>query len=460
MTVPTPAEPTVGESAPGADATPPPVRLLPPSVRRLVLTLASDALEELAAGEVPAPLRAFARFRSERRAVLAATPIAVTLERDPAFRQQVAARVRTALPELAAAVVEGAVPPAADPVDVAAVVYLLRAADWESALGALLDQVREQEGRSTARARDAEAEQGQALLRAQHSALQEQAGRDLARTRAELVVAREEVGDLRRRLGAERTAAAQAGRETTAALEAREVAFEQALAARAASDAELRRVRARLVDAEATAEAARRAAREGRSMGDARLRLLLDTVLEGTQGLRRELALAPTELRPADAVAAVAARSEGPHDVGARALEESDPGLLDQLLALPQVHLVVDGYNVTKTGFPDVPLHVQRHRLVTGLAALAARTRAEVTCCFDGADLDGPVPTTAARGVRVLFSRAEETADDLIRRLVGAEPLGRPVVVVSSDREVAEDVRRAGARPVPALALVRRLGRS
>ena len=51
--------------------------------------------------------------------------------------------------------------------------------------------------------------------------------------------------------------------------------------------------------------------------------------------------------------------------------------------------------------------------------------------------------------MRVLFSAADEIADDLIRRLVAAEPPGRPVVVVTSDRQVVTDVSRAGAWTVP-----------
>ena len=87
------------------------------------------------------------------------------------------------------------------------------------------------------------------------------------------------------------------------------------------------------------------------------------------------------------------------------------------------------------------------------------RTGAEVTCVFDGAELGGPVPVPQHKGVRVLFSRPGEIADELIRRLVAAEPEGRPVIVVSSDREVAEGVRRSGARPVPSAMLVRALAR-
>jgi predicted RNA-binding protein with PIN domain len=170
------------------------------------------------------------------------------------------------------------------------------------------------------------------------------------------------------------------------------------------------------------------------------------------QGLRRELALTPTDDRPADAVTAVAPGRDKP---GARG---DDPERLDRLLALPRVHLVVDGYNVTKSGYGDVPLAAQRNRLVQGLGALAARTGVEVSCVFDGAARP-PVAPPAPRGVRVLFSAPGESADDLIRRLVAAEPVGRPVVVVSSDREIAEGVQRSGAYPIPSTLLLRRLDR-
>ena len=136
-----------------------------------------------------------------------------------------------------------------------------------------------------------------------------------------------------------------------------------------------------------------------------------------------------------------------------------DPRDVDLLLALPNAHLIVDGYNVTKTGYPDLALSDQRARLVTALSALAARTGAEVTCVFDGADVVAGVPTTGQRGVRVLFSAAGEIADELIRRLVRAEPAGRPLVVCSADREVIDGVRRSGARTITPTALLARLAR-
>jgi predicted RNA-binding protein with PIN domain len=79
---------------------------------------------------------------------------------------------------------------------------------------------------------------------------------------------------------------------------------------------------------------------------------------------------------------------------------------------------------------------------------------------FDGAEGTVPVALPAPRGVRLLFSRRGETADEVLRRLTRHEPQGRPVVVVSSDKEVADGITAAGAAAVPSLALLRLLDRS
>ncbi|MDT4947766.1 MAG: hypothetical protein QOJ37_361, partial [Pseudonocardiales bacterium] len=134
-----------------------------------------------------------------------------------------------------------------------------------------------------------------------------------------------------------------------------------------------------------------------------------------------------------------------------------DPAALDHLLALPNVHVVIDGYNVTKTGYGELSLAEQRTRLVGALAPLVAQSGAEVTVAFDGGAKPPAQPATP-RGVRVLFSAADEIADDLIRRLVAAEPPGRPVVVVTSDRQVVADTARDGAWSVPSAVLLARLG--
>jgi len=426
---------------------------LPEPVRQRIVALASDVLGSLADEEVPASLRPFVRFTPHKRARLAATPIAAALDHDEAFRERVAERIRTGTPELAGSLELGGAAPAADPLDVAAAAYLLRPPGWPEHLVAA--------GREIARAmrvaQSALAEDAVVRLQSQLDAARSAARDDTERLRSELDLAKAEVALLRRKLGEARTRARLAEDGARRADEVAAASRAEAAAAVAAVELEARRLRGRLAEAEQALEAGRRAARENRSLADSRLRLLLDTIVDAGTGLRRELALPPVGVRPAETVAAVAAGSAG---VPGPARADDDPELLDALLALPQVHLVVDGYNVTKSGYGSLPLEAQRSRLVAGLGVLAAQTGAEVTCVFDGADLESRVVATPTRGVRVLFSPSGETADDVIRRLVRAEPQGRPVVVVSSDREVAEGVRAAGARALPSVALLRRSQRS
>ena len=287
-----------------------------------------------------------------------------------------------------------------------------------------------------------------ARLRAQLEEARAALGTEAERYAGQAEAMRAELDTLRRRLRTQTGELRAAQRARTEAAEA----LAEEPAPDSATQAEIRRLRQRMTEAEDALEAARRSARESRSADETRLWLLLETAAGAVQGLRRELALQPTGDRPGDAVAGV--RPE----IGPGAGQPPDDVLLDRLLGLPRVHLVVDGYNVTKTGYGGLPLATQRDRLVQSLGALTARTGAEVTCAFDGADRP-PVMPAAPRGIRVLFSRPGETADELIRRLVAAEPRGRPVVVVSSDREVADGVRRSGAYPVASVALLGMLDR-
>ncbi len=428
---------------------------LPPAVRQRVVSYAAQALGTLAADEVPAQLKAVARFTPTKRARMGATQLAAALDGDAVFRQRVAAWTRAALPALTEALDRGEQPAAADPQELAALSYLLRQPGWTATVQVATDSIAAHE-RTT---RSAQAQSAVARLTEQLQAVRAEAAAALDRARAETAREVAEAADVRRRLRAVEAELRRARVEAEEATLAAERVGKESRDAQAAGSTEARRLRSRLADVEAALEGSRRVSREGRSAESVRLRLLLDTVIEAAHGLRRELALPPTTTRPADGVGGVTPDDAGVADLAARALAADDPALLDQLLALPQVHLVVDGYNVTKTGYGTLSLAEQRSRLVTGLAVLAARTGAEVTCVFDGTTLDGRVISASPRGVRVLFSPEGETADELIRRLVRAEPTGRPLVVVSSDREVADGVLRSGARPLPSTLLLRRLDR-
>ena len=224
------------------------------------------------------------------------------------------------------------------------------------------------------------------------------------------------------------------------------------------TSAETRRLRARVADLEAETSATRRAARDDRDSEVVRLRLLLETMVEAANGIRRELALPPSTGLPADGVVAVEPGVPAATSQIGRALMSDDPILLRRLLELPRVHLVIDGYNVSKEAWPAAPLEQQRSRLVSGVAGLVSGKGIETTVVFDGADLLHTPPVASPRGVRVRFSPPGIIADDIIRQLVAAEPTGRPVVVVSTDREVAESITKMGARSVASSALVGLVG--
>ncbi|MEU5039626.1 NYN domain-containing protein [Streptomyces griseorubiginosus] len=428
-------------------------RPLPDGVRRRVVHIVSEGFGGLTVGELPAQLRQYARFAPNRRAKFAGNAMAAALETDPLFRQRIAEKFRETQPELCGALDSGAPPPAADPLDVAAAAYVLRPIGWVK----LVTAAGEEALRADAERADEEARAELEQLREELAAARDQTRVETERLRAELESAKKEAESLHRKL---RAAHSDVKRGEAALRKVQgeiDAVRAEGQAQVSAAESETRRLKARLGEAEAALEAARRAAREGRSVEDMRVRLLLDTVLDAAQGLRRELALPPVSVRPAETVDAVEPGRMTPKDIAARALSDNDPAILDQLLALPQAHLVVDGYNVTKTGYPQMPLEKQRLRLLGQLSQLAAQTGAEVTCVFDGAELAAPVLLAPPRGVRVLFSKAGVTADELIRQLVRAEPPGRPVIVASTDREVADGIAKAGARPVASAVLLKRL---
>ncbi|MFG3321736.1 NYN domain-containing protein [Streptomyces sp. NPDC048171] len=428
-------------------------RPLPDGVRRRVVQIVSDGFGGLTLAELPAQLRQYARFAPNRRAKFAGNAMAAAVESDPLFRQRIGEKFRDAQPELAGALEAGSPPPAADPLDVAAAAYVLRPHGWVK----LVTAAGEEAQRADAERADEESRAELERLHEELARAREHTRTETERLRAELDSAKKETETLHRKL---RSALSDVKRGEAALRKVQaemDTVRTEGQTQVSAAESESRRLKTRLGEAEAALEATRKAAREGRSVEDMRVRLLLDTLLDATQGLRRELALPPVSVRPAETVDAVEPGRMTPKDIAARALSENDPAILDQLLALPQAHLVVDGYNVTKTGYPQMPLEKQRLRLLGQLSQLAAQTGAEMTCVFDGAELAAPVLLAPPRGVRVLFSKPGVTADELIRQLVRAEPPGRPVIVVSTDREVADGVARAGARPVASVVLLKRL---
>ena len=115
------------------------------------------------------------------------------------------------------------------------------------------------------------------------------------------------------------------------------------------------------------------------------------------------------------------------------------------LVRVPQMVVLVDGYNVTIGRWGrHLGITEQRDRLERAASSAAARTGADVWIVFDGADVASP--TGAQRSlVRVQFSEPGEEADDVIIRLVSQIPATRPVAVVSDDNRVRRGAVAGGA---------------
>lgn len=420
-----------------------PTRLgdLPEAVRARILSLTADVLPDVV--RLPPALRRVAEFAPARRARLGGPAMTTSLEGDEEFRTRVATQLSARAPR-----------EPDDPAEQAAWAWLTRLDGWEKGVA---DGV----GQLNARSDVADREPIEVDRLREKVATAEQAVRDLkALHRARLEEYKAENTSLRRKLGESRAdeRAARAELEDAARAAAEERLRDQTQVA--AQDKEIRRLRGQVAQGEAETSAGRRATRSERDEASVRARLLLDTVLEAAAGLRRELALPAVTGAPGDRVESDLMADDGrsPGAVGARGL--ASPGLLEQYLTMPRARLVIDGYNVSKAAWPSSSLEAQRIRLLNGLAPLVARTGVETTVVFDAAASSVRPVVSMPRGVKVVFSPEGVIADDVIRDLVAAEPSGRVVVVVTSDRALSDDVVHQGARATPADVLIALLTRS
>ncbi|MCD0444487.1 NYN domain-containing protein [Glycomyces sp. A-F 0318] len=420
-------------------------------VRRRAVEIAAVAMPGLAPGRVPARLRRFLKFSPAKRAKLAKGELAAALSADGGFREGLAEVLASTDSPLVAAIASGGeVSPMADAAEVAALAYLLRPEGWRELIATASTAVKEAPEPPPAEAPDEAAAKRAAALEKENAKLRSA----LTDQRGAAAVLQEELRRARRDL----KEAEERAQKTAGDLAAERGRLKHLDAERRS---ERRRLEAEAASLRSSLERARKAEREHERLTSARLWLLLDTLSGTATGLRRELGLEPAADRPADYVADEYCDDPQERSVeGSRGLDQTDPQRLDHLLALPNPHLIVDGYNVTISAWGEtLTLEQQRNRLVQGLGAVAAQTNAEITVVFDGADpIFGAKPS--ARGVRVLFSAKGQIADDVVVELARVEPEGRPVVVVSSDQEVAMRVRREGAYPVPSPLLVRWLQRS
>jgi predicted RNA-binding protein with PIN domain len=233
-------------------------------------------------------------------------------------------------------------------------------------------------------------------------------------------------------------------------------ALQSARAAAAASEAEAARARAEAERAAAEAEKVERRARKEAAAAEQReqeaTRRLREARKELNAARRRIAALEHSLEKAAQRTRVERGPTTEPERGPRRRLPvpqgrlEDDPLTLDAWLDAPGVHLLVDGYNVTKSpgGFPDLDLPSQRERLIEQLEKLALRKDVATTVVFDGSDVPAGRSRLGRRRVRVEYSRAGEIADDhLVAKLAALPP--DPVVVVTGDRELQERAAAEGA---------------
>jgi predicted RNA-binding protein with PIN domain len=126
----------------------------------------------------------------------------------------------------------------------------------------------------------------------------------------------------------------------------------------------------------------------------------------------------------------------------------------EYLVRVPQVLLLVDGYNISNALAPGQPLKEQRARLVDALSELHARTGTAVEVVFDGGEAPEPWITGGRPSVHVQFSPAAVEADDVLVDRIAALPSARPVILATSDRALRDRARRHGANLLGARQLI------
>jgi predicted RNA-binding protein with PIN domain len=117
------------------------------------------------------------------------------------------------------------------------------------------------------------------------------------------------------------------------------------------------------------------------------------------------------------------------------------------LLRVKGALVLIDGYNVAKLGWPSLDLDHQRQQCIVASENLAKRWNMSMTIVFDGASVEG-AHSAARRKVRITYSPAGVSADDVLRAEVAALEVAKPVVVVTNDRAILTDVTAAGANTV------------
>lgn len=118
--------------------------------------------------------------------------------------------------------------------------------------------------------------------------------------------------------------------------------------------------------------------------------------------------------------------------------------------------IIIDGYNAI--GIHHGDLRKEREKFIESLIDYRKRKGHDITVVFDGWKTgEGQEGQSVIGGIRVIYSKIGEKADDVIKRIIVS--VKRQWIVVSSDRDIANHAWAAGSIPAPAEDFLRVLDR-
>ena len=116
------------------------------------------------------------------------------------------------------------------------------------------------------------------------------------------------------------------------------------------------------------------------------------------------------------------------------------------------MHIIIDGYNMIRQSdtlrrYEKLSLEAGRDALARSVSHYKKQRGHKVTVVFDGWQ-GGPVDEERDKlsGIDVIYSRKGEKADEVIKRMV--QDRSEEVVVVTSDRDIADFVSRRGGTAI------------
>lgn len=108
-------------------------------------------------------------------------------------------------------------------------------------------------------------------------------------------------------------------------------------------------------------------------------------------------------------------------------------------------HIIIDGYNVIGIFHKD--MEKARDGFVNLLINYRKINLHDITVVFDGYKSSGAEHVSVSGGVRIIYSKLGEKADDVIKRIISSDR--KEWIVVSDDRDIVKHAWSVNSIPVP-----------